>query len=541
MFKKVLIANRGEIAVRIIRACQELGVSTVAVYSEADVESLHVQLADEAYCIGGIREYLNVEAILEAAKKTKAEAIHPGYGFLSENAGFADACIANGLVFIGPSSHAIRLMGDKATARETMIKAKVPVVPGTEGIIEETAEAQKIAEEIGYPVIVKAAAGGGGRGMRIVQNQGEMKDALSSASSEAKTAFGNAAVYVEKYLEECRHIEIQILADNFGNVVYLGERDCSVQRRNQKLIEEAPSPALSNTLRRQMGEVGVAAAKAVNYSGAGTIEFLLDKSGNFYFMEMNTRIQVEHTVSEMITGVDLVKGQIKVAANIPLGFSQKDIRINGHAIECRINAERPDNFMPAPGTISYLRPPGGFGVRLDTFVYSGYTIPPFYDSMIGKLIVWGRDREEAISRMKRALKEFVISGIYTTIPFHLKVLNNEFFQKGEVYTNFIQKRVEPLRPEEIPPIDILSHKVRGRETVTSEAACGGRDNCEFDSGEIDPETIAVLTAAVAVYSENTGQNYEITQIRPAHGQGNTGNSYSPWKIAGLHDLMMARF
>ncbi|MHB8169938.1 MAG: acetyl-CoA carboxylase biotin carboxylase subunit [Thermincolia bacterium] len=446
MFNKILIANRGEIALRIIRACKEMNIRTVAVYSEADRDALHVKMADEAYCIGpapSIRSYLNITNIISTAEITGAEAIHPGFGFLSENASFAEICQSHGIKFIGPSVEAIEKMGNKAVARETMIKAGVPVVPGTEGIITSEEEAIKVADEIGYPVMIKASAGGGGRGMRIAQGKKDLLKALQTASSEAQAAFGNAEVYIEKYVEEPRHIEFQILGDEHGNVVYLGERDCSVQRRNQKLIEEAPSAALTPELRATMGDVAIKAAKAVNYANAGTVEFLLDKQNKFYFIEMNTRIQVEHPVTELITGVDLVKAQIKIAAGEPLGMAQEDVKINGWAMECRINAEDPDkNFMPSPGTITAYHQPGGMGVRVDSAVYAGYTIPPFYDSMIGKLIVWGKDREEAIQRMQRALNEFVIEGVKTTIPYHLRILDNAFFQRGEVYTNFIQRRME---------------------------------------------------------------------------------------------------
>jgi len=446
MFNKILIANRGEIALRIIRACKEMNIRTVAVYSEADRESLHVKFADEAYCIGPApsnRSYLNITNIISAAEITGADAIHPGFGFLSENANFAEICESCGIKFIGPSVEAIEKMGNKAVARETMIKAGVPVVPGTEGVITSEDEAVKIAAEIGYPVMIKASAGGGGKGMRIAQGKKDLIKAVQTASSEAQAAFGNAEVYIEKYVEEPRHIEFQILGDNFGNVVYLGERDCSIQRRHQKLIEEAPSTALTPELRAKMGEAAVKAAKAVNYTNAGTVEFLLDKHGNFYFIEMNTRIQVEHPVTEMITGIDLIKAQIRLAAGEPLGFTQDDVKINGWSMECRINAEDPDkNFMPSPGTITAYHPPGGMGVRLDSAAYNGYTISPFYDSMIGKLIVWGKDRDEAIQRMQRALNEFVIEGVKTTIPYHLRILDNAFFQRGEIYTNFIQRRME---------------------------------------------------------------------------------------------------
>ncbi|KPC77736.1 acetyl-CoA carboxylase biotin carboxylase subunit [Laceyella sacchari] len=443
MFNKILIANRGEIAVRIIRACRELGISTVAVYSEADRDALHVTLADEAYCIGPAAardSYLNMTNLLSTATLVGADAIHPGYGFLAENADFAELCTACNITFIGPSPEAIVKMGDKTTARETMKEAGVPTVPGTEGVIDDLEEAAKTAAEIGYPVIVKATAGGGGKGMRVVYNEEELTRAITLAQKEAEANFGNSGVYLEKFLVEPRHIEIQVLADNYGNVIHLGERDCSIQRRYQKLIEEAPSPALSEDLRSRMGEAAVKAAESVQYSGAGTVEFLLDKDGNFYFMEMNTRIQVEHPVTELITGIDLVKEQIRIAAGEKLKWKQEDIRFDGWSIECRINAERPDkNFMPSPGKIQFYLPPGGNGVRIDSACYQGYQISPFYDSMVAKLIVWGKDRQEAIERMNRALKEFAIDGVHTTIPFHLKVLNHPNFVSGDFHIQFLEK------------------------------------------------------------------------------------------------------
>lgn len=445
MFKKILIANRGEIALRIIRACREMNIETVAVFSEADRDALHVKAADQAVCIGpnaSAKSYLNIPNIISAAELTGVDAIHPGYGFLSENARFAEICESSGITFIGPTPQAIETMGDKATARKTMIEAGVSVVPGSKEIITDLDAVSKIADEIGYPVLIKASAGGGGKGMRVAQNEKELVKSIQAAQSEAQAAFGNSEVYLEKYVEEPRHIEFQILADKFGNVVHLGERDCSLQRRHQKLLEESPSSALTPELRQTMGEAAVKATKAANYSSVGTIEFLLDKQNHFYFIEMNTRIQVEHPVTELVTGIDLVKEQIRIAAGEPLRFKQEDIQVRGWAMECRINAENPDkNFMPSPGTIEYYHVPGGPGVRVDSAVYQGYTIPPYYDSMVGKLIVWGVDREEAIQRMKRALEEFVIEGIHTTIPFHLKVLDNAFFRRGEVYTNFIQRRI----------------------------------------------------------------------------------------------------
>lgn len=445
MFKKVLIANRGEIAVRIIRACKELGIKTVAIYSEADKDSLHVKLADESVCIGpssAAQSYLNIQNIIAAAKTKKADAIHPGYGFLAENAYFAEMCATCGITFIGPSSHCIQIMGDKATAKVEMEKAGIPVVPGSGGIIEDEDHALSVASEIGYPVIIKATAGGGGRGMRIAQNPEELRKSVALAMQEAEAAFGNPQIYLEKYIEEPRHIEIQILGDMHGNVIHLYERDCSIQRRHQKVLEEAPSPALSPELREKIGNDAVKAAKLMGYYSAGTIEFLLDKNGNYYFIEMNTRIQVEHGVTEMVTGIDLVKQQILIAAGEKLKIKQEDVNLNGHAIECRINAEDPmRNFAPTPGKIEFYHAPGGFGIRVDTAIYTGYVVPPFYDSMIAKIIAWAPSRDEAILRMKRALEELKIEGISTNISFHLKIMDNAFFRRGEVYTNFIQRRL----------------------------------------------------------------------------------------------------
>lgn len=445
MFKKILVANRGEIAVRIIRACRELGIRTVAVYSEADRNSLHVKLADEAICIGpppATRSYLNIPSIIAAAQVTGVEAIHPGYGFLAENAYFAEMCSTSGLIFIGPPARAIQLMGDKAQARATMKAAGVPVVPGSEGVVTKVEEALALAEDIGYPVIVKAAAGGGGRGMRVAQNPAELRQAVQVAQQEAEAAFGNGHIYLEKYIEEPRHIEFQILGDTHGHLIHLGERDCSIQRRHQKVLEEAPSTALTPELRQEMGAVAVKAAAAVGYYGAGTVEFLLDKHGRYYFIEMNTRIQVEHPVTEAVTGIDLVKAQILIAAGEKLPYRQEDIEIRGHALECRINAEDPaQNFRPSPGRVEKYHAPGGFGIRVDSALYPGYEIPPYYDSLLAKVIAWAPTREEAIARMRSALQEMVIEGIPTTIPFHLKILDNAFFRRGEVYTNFIQRRL----------------------------------------------------------------------------------------------------
>ena len=444
MFSKVLIANRGEIALRVIRACKELDIKTVVVYSEADIDSLHVKFADEAICIGkpqSKESYLNIPAIISAAEVTDVEAIHPGYGFLSENTHFAEICESCKITFIGSPPEAIAKMGNKSVARETMKKAKVPVVPGSEGIIKDKKEAINVAQKIGYPVMIKASAGGGGKGMRIAHNRESLISGFHMAQTEAQAAFGNNEVYIEKYIDKARHIEVQILADKFGDTIHLRERECSIQRRHQKLIEETPSPAINNRLREKMGEAAIKAAKAVGYFSAGTVEFILDK-GSFYFMEMNTRIQVEHPITEMITGVDLIKEQIRIAAGKKLRLSQKDITCNSHSIECRINAEDPDkNFMPSPGKVTELVCPGGLGVRLDSHLYKGYVVPQYYDSLIAKLIVHAEDRKSAIVRMKRALEEFIIEGIKTTIPFHLKVLNHGDFQKGEYSTKFIEEKL----------------------------------------------------------------------------------------------------
>jgi len=442
-FHKVLVANRGEIAVRIIRACRELGITSVAVYSEADREALHVRLADEAYCIGPVSSkdsYLNLANIMSVATLTGADAIHPGYGFLAENADFAEICERCNVVFIGPSPDAISKMGDKSVAKQTMRDAGVPVIPGSDGLVETVEDAISIARDIGYPVIIKATAGGGGKGIRLAANEEELIQGITAAQQEAQKAFGNGGVYLEKYLTGMKHVEIQILADKHGNVVHLGERDCSVQRRRQKLVEEAPCPVLSPDVRTRMGEAAVRAARAVDYAGAGTLEFLLGPDGQFYFMEMNTRIQVEHPVTEMVTGIDIIKEMISVAEGHPLSFRQEDVEIEGHAIECRINAEDPSkNFMPSAGKIGFYLPPGGVGVRIDSAAYPGYTIPPHYDSMIAKLIVWGASREEAIARMKRALGEFAIDGVHTTIPFHLKLMDHPKFRQGDFDIKFLEE------------------------------------------------------------------------------------------------------
>lgn len=442
MFHKILIANRGEIALRIIRACKEMGIKTVAVHSDADSEALHVSLADESICIGptaSADSYLNMKAIISAAEIADADAIHPGYGFLSENSEFAEICEQCGITFIGPTAENMRLMGDKITARQTVTEAGVPILPGTNESIETTDEAQRIADEIGYPVIIKASAGGGGRGMKIVHSPASLANALATARAEAQAGFGRADVYIEKFCEHPRHVEIQILGDKHGNVIHLGERDCSIQRRHQKLIEESPCPVLTPELREEMGSCAVAAAKAVNYSSAGTVEYLLDSDGSFYFMEMNTRVQVEHPVTEMVTGVDIIKEQIRSAAGLPLRYKQDDIKISGHAIECRINAEDPVKFTPFPGKITGYHTPGGMGVRVESAMYDQYTVLPHYDSMIGKLIVHAETREEAIKRMSCALDEYIIQGIKTTIPFHQKMMANKEFIDGNFDTNFLER------------------------------------------------------------------------------------------------------
>ncbi|GGB62112.1 acetyl-CoA carboxylase biotin carboxylase subunit [Virgibacillus dakarensis] len=444
MIKKLLIANRGEIAVRIIRACKEMDIETVAVYSEADKEALHVKLADEAYCIGpklSKDSYLNFTNIMSVAILTKVDAIHPGYGFLAENDDFAEICKACNVTFVGPTPAAIQKMGIKDVARETMKQANVPIVPGSEGIIESEEEAIEVAREIGYPVIIKATAGGGGKGIRAAKNEEDLIKGIRITQKEAETSFGNPGVYIEKFIEDFRHVEIQVLADQHGNVVHLGERDCTIQRRLQKLVEESPSPALTPEIRKKMGDAAVKAAKAVDYVGAGTIEFIFDRtSKDFYFMEMNTRIQVEHPVTEMVTGIDLIKEQIKIANNEPLSFTQEEIEFDGWAMECRINAENPfKNFMPSPGKIEMYLPPGGFGVRVDSAAYPDYSIPPYYDSMIAKLIAYGPTREAAIQRMKRALDEFVIEGIHSTIPFHRIIMDHDVFAAGDFNTKFLEE------------------------------------------------------------------------------------------------------
>jgi len=442
MFSKILIANRGEIAVRVIRACREMGIKSVAVFSKADRESMHVKLADEAICIGeapSSESYLNIPAIISAAEIADVEAIHPGYGFLSENAHFAEICESCQIKFIGPKPESIRLAGDKAVAREEMRKAKVPIIPGSKGTITSQEEALTLAKKFGYPVVIKASAGGGGKGIKVAHNDGKLISAFLNAQAEAEAAFANRDVYIEKYIREPRHIEVQILADSFGNVLHLGERDCSVQRNHQKLIEESPAPGMSSSMRKKMGEAAIRAAKAFKYENAGTIEFLLDADGEFYFMEMNTRLQVEHPVTEYVTGLDLVKEQIKIAAGQKLSITQEDITFTGHAIECRINAEDPDrNFMPSPGRIDVWQVPGGPHVRFDSHIYAGYSIPPYYDSMIAKLIVHGKDRNEAMDILLRALRELKVEPTKTTAPLIEKVLRNTMFRKGSVNTQFLE-------------------------------------------------------------------------------------------------------
>ena len=454
MFSKILIANRGEIAVRVIRACREVGVQTVAVFSKADRESLHVKLADEAICIGeapSSESYLNIPALISAAEIADVEAIHPGYGFLAENAHFAEICESCQIKFIGPKPESIRLAGDKSTARLEMKKAGVPIIPGSKGTVKNQEEAVHLAKKLGYPVIVKASAGGGGKGIKIAHNDGKLISAFLTAQTEAEAAFGNREVYLEKYIEEPRHIEVQIMGDSFGNVVHLGERDCSVQRRHQKLIEESPAPGVSAKLRRKIGEVAIRAAKAFKYENAGTIEFLLDKGEEFYFMEMNTRLQVEHPVTEMVTGLDLVKEQLRVAAGEKLSFTQEQVSFDGHAIECRINAEDPDNnFMPSPGRIEVWQMPGGPRVRIDSHGYAGYMIPPFYDSMLAKVIAYGNNRQEAIGVMLRALRELEIKPIKNTSSLHQKILSHPDFRRGGVNTKFIENVIFSTDKVEIP-------------------------------------------------------------------------------------------
>lgn len=442
MFKKVLVANRGEIALRVIRACKELGIETVAIHSEADALALHVRAADEKVCVGPAESalsYRNIPNVLSAAEITGVDAIHPGYGFLSENAHFAEVCESIGIKFIGPSSENIAMMGDKAKAREIVAKRGLPVTPGSPGELRSEEDALQAAQKIGFPVIIKATAGGGGRGMRVVNKAEDLGRAFQTAQAEAKSTFGNDGVYLERYFLEPRHIEVQVLADQFGRVVHLGERDCSIQRRHQKLVEETPSPAVDDKLRREIGRVAVEAVKAAHYRNVGTVEFLLDKDRQFYFMEVNTRIQVEHPITEMVTGIDLIKEQIRLAAGHPLSIRQQDVALTGHSFECRINAEDPEKFTPSPGVITKYSPPGGFGIRVDSAMESGSVVVPYYDSMIAKLITHGRDRQESAARMKRALGEFMIEGIKTTIPLHRRILDDPDFQKGHVSTTFLER------------------------------------------------------------------------------------------------------
>lgn len=448
MFKKILIANRGEIALRIIRACQELGVATVAVYSEADRDSLHVRFADEEVCVGPPspnESYLNTPRIIAAAEITGAEAIHPGYGFLAESAAFAEVCETCNITFIGPTHHAISLMGDKAVARDTMQRHNIPTIPGSPGIIESTDQAVEVANQLGYPVMLKAASGGGGRGMRIARDDVGLVQAYVTAQAESQKAFNDSRIYIEKLIEEPRHIEIQVMADNEGNVVHLGERDCSLQRRHQKVLEESPSPVVDEELRARMGETGVRCVNAVNYTSVGTIEFLLDKDRNFYFMEMNTRVQVEHSVTEMVTGVDIVKEQIRIAAGEPLSVRQEDVVPSGHCIECRINAEDPRNqFRPCPGKITGFHLPGGPGIRVDSHAYAEYVVPPYYDSLLAKLLAHGKDRAEAIAKMKRALSEMVVEGIPTTITLHQRIMDDPRFIEGNIHTSYLDEITKRL-------------------------------------------------------------------------------------------------
>jgi pyruvate carboxylase subunit A len=484
MLKKVLIANRGEIAIRVMRACRELGIKTVSVYSEADKYALHAKYADEGFCLGSshpLESYLNIKKIMAIAREAQVDGIHPGYGFLAENPNFAYACEREGIQFIGPSSRAIELMGNKIVARRTMSEAGIPVTPGS-GRLKKIEEAEQIAAKVGYPIIIKAAAGGGGIGMKIVHHPKELESAIIAVQSVARSAFGDDGLFLEKYLVQPRHIEFQILADKFGNVIHLGERECSIQRRHQKLVEEAPSPIMTEELREEIGKIAIQVAKTINYTNAGTVEFIYaDK--HFYFMEMNTRIQVEHPITEIITNVDLVKEQLRIASNLPLKIKQEDIKINGWAVECRINAEDPlSNFAPCPGRLSGYRSPGGVGIRVDSGVHTFYTIPPFYDSMISKLIAWGRDRSEAIERMKRALYEYVIVGVKTNIPFHRAVMNNEVFQKGELSTHFIEEQ-SGLRQET-------------KRYLEENDSLAGKIGAIF----IDKRKMAAAIAAVATYN-----------------------------------------
>lgn len=494
MFNKILIANRGEIAIRVMRACRELGISTVAVYSEADKNALFAKYADEAVFVGpspSSQSYLKIDNIIKAALETGAEAIHPGYGFLSENTRFASACEENGIVFIGPPSHAIDSMGSKITARQTMKKAGVPIVPGIEEGVSEPGDATEIAENIGYPIILKPAAGGGGIGMKIVQRREELQPALASAQSIASSAFGDETIYIEKYLSEPRHIEFQVLADKLGKTIYVSDRECSIQRRHQKLIEESPSPVMTEELRERMGSIAVQAAKAIGYVSAGTVEFMYSR-GEFYFLEMNTRLQVEHPITEMVTGVDLAKEQIMIASGEPLNYSQNDMTIRGWAIECRINAEDPQNdFIPSPGRISRYRSPGGPGIRVDSGVYNGYVIPPFYDSLISKLVAHGKDRTEAVARMERALFEYIIVGVHTNLVFHKAVMRNARFRSGDINTNFIKEENILEKVKEVAKEDYE----KGKSLASALGA--------------DTRKIAAISAAVGTYMAQPKANEKV--------------------------------
>jgi len=502
MFNKILIANRGEIAIRVMRACRELGIGSVAVYSEADRESLHVRYADECYCTGPgkpAESYLDINKIIEVAEKSGSEAIHPGYGFLAQIPAFAEKCESKDIEFVGPPSEVLRRMGNKVTARRTMANARISVIPGSMNAVKDEDEVAEVAEKVGYPVLIKAVYGGGGKGMRIVDSKGDIKKAMELARLEAEASFGSSEVYVEKFLNRPRHIEFQILADKRGNIIHLGERECSIQRRYQKLIEEAPSPMMSQKLRKAVGQTAVQGAKETDYSSAGTVEFLVDREGNFYFLEMNTRLQVEHIITEMVTGVDIVKEQLRIAAGEELRYKQDDITMKGHALNCRINSEDPySDFVPCPGTITRYLAPGGPGVRVDSALYAGYTIPIFYDSLIAKLAVWGRDREEAILRMKNALDEYVIEGIETSIPFHKKILDDEHFRKGRIHTDFIRERIGSLAVEE----------------------------------EFEGEEVAALSAVLAAYLSSRREGLAVIPQRRVEGT-------SLWKMEGRRTLMSA--
>ncbi len=500
MFNKILIANRGEIAIRIIRACRELGIKVVAVHSEADRQSLHVRYADECHCIGSSKpaaSYLDINKIIDVAKKSGSEAIHPGYGFLAQIPDFAEKCKSNDIEFVGPPSEVLRKMGNKATARRTMANAGVPVIPGSMRAVKDESEVAAVAEKIGYPVLIKAVYGGGGKGMRFVNSKGEIEKGVELARLESETSFGSSEVYVEKLLAKPRHIEFQVLADKKGNVVHLGERECSIQRRYQKLIEETPSPMMTEELRKIMGKATIEGMKAIKYNNAGTLEFLVDREDNFYFLEMNTRLQVEHIITEMVTGVDMVKQQLKIAAGEKLEYEQDSVAMKGHAVNCRINSEDPySDFVPCPGTVTRYLAPGGPGVRVDSALYTGYDIPIFYDSLVAKLAVWGKDRDEAIIRMKNALDEYVIEGVETTIPFHKKILDDECFRRGEIHTEFIGERIGSLTVE----------------------------------AEFEGEEVAALSAVLADYLNNRREGLAVIPQRRAE-------TASAWKMAGRRALM----